>query len=144
MPFDRQPVLQGDLLLLRPLQAADFPALYAVAADPLIWEQHPAKNRYQEAVFQQFFQEALESGGALIAIDRADDRIIGSSRFHPNLRDGDLRLRAGGGSRAHRGRYKVGLVLAAFACRWGIYWVNPGGATAPRPPRVPELVCSRS
>src|SRR5262245_6813730 len=82
MPFDRQPVLQGELALLRPLQADDFPALRAVAADPLIWEQHPAKDRYQEAVFRQFFQEALESGGALIAIDRADDRVIGSSRFH--------------------------------------------------------------
>src|SRR5205814_9044541 len=56
--------------------------LYAVAADPLIWEQHPAKTRYQEAVFKQFFQEALDSGGALVAIDRVDGRIIGSSRFH--------------------------------------------------------------
>ena len=82
MPFDLQPVLRGELLLLRPLQAADFSDLYAVAADPLIWEQHPARTRYQEAVFKQFFQEALESGGALVAIDRADDRIVGSSRFH--------------------------------------------------------------
>src|SRR5690348_5404746 len=82
VPFDRQPVLQGRLVLLRPLQAADWHDLYAVAADPLIWEQHPAKDRYKEAVFRQFFQEALASGGALIAIDRADARIIGSSRFH--------------------------------------------------------------
>ena len=80
--FDRQPILTGDLLLLRPLQAADFADLYAVAADPLMWEQHPAKTRYQEAFFKQFFQEALESGGAFVAIDRADDRIVGSSRFH--------------------------------------------------------------
>jgi N-acetyltransferase len=80
--FDGQPVLQGQLVLLRPLQAADYQDLYAVAADPLIWEQHPARDRYQEAVFRRFFQEALESGGALIAIDRADSRIIGSSRFH--------------------------------------------------------------
>src|SRR5262249_45242956 len=82
MPFDRQPVLEGALVLLRPLQAADFPALRIVAADPLVWEQHPAKNRYQEAVFKQFFQEALESGGALGALDRADNHVIGSSRFH--------------------------------------------------------------
>jgi len=82
MPFDRQPILQGELLLLRPLQAADFSGLYAVAADPLIWEQHPDKTRSQEAGFKQFFQESLESGGALIAIDRVDGRIIGSSRFH--------------------------------------------------------------
>jgi len=80
--FDGQPVLQGKLVLPRPLQAADYRDLYAVAADPLIWEQHPAWDRYQEAVFKRFFQEALESGGALIANDRADGRIIGSSRFY--------------------------------------------------------------
>jgi hypothetical protein len=35
MPFDRQPVLSGDLIALRPLRAEDYTALYAVAADPL-------------------------------------------------------------------------------------------------------------
>ena len=29
-----------------------------------------------------FFREALDSGGALIAVDARDGRIIGSSRFH--------------------------------------------------------------
>jgi RimJ/RimL family protein N-acetyltransferase len=82
MPFDFQPCLTGDLLELRPLCADDFRALYAVAADPLIWEQHPSKDRYQEEVFQVFFREALESRGALIALDRQDGRVIGSSRFH--------------------------------------------------------------
>jgi RimJ/RimL family protein N-acetyltransferase len=74
--------LKGDLLELRPLRAEDFRDLYAVAADPLIWEQHPCKDRYQEAVFTAFFSEALASGGALIALDRKDGRVIGSSRFH--------------------------------------------------------------
>jgi len=53
-----------------------------VAADPLIWEQHPAKDRYQQEQFRVFFREALESGGALVAIDTKDGRVIGSSRFH--------------------------------------------------------------
>ena len=53
-----------------------------MAADPLIWEQHPAKDRYQEEQFRVFFREALESGGALVAIDTKDGRAIGSSRFH--------------------------------------------------------------
>jgi RimJ/RimL family protein N-acetyltransferase len=53
-----------------------------VASDPLIWEQHPVRNRYKEDVFRIFFTEALESGGALTAIDRKDGQIIGSSRFH--------------------------------------------------------------
>src|SRR5207244_6686294 len=43
---------------------------------------HPAKDRYQEEQFRVFFREALESGGALVAIDTKDGRVIGSSRFH--------------------------------------------------------------
>src|SRR5262249_26958338 len=82
MPFDPQPTLQGELLLLRPLRSDDFPALYAVASDPLIWEQHPASDRYKEEVFREFFREAMESGGAFIAIASKDGRVIGSSRFH--------------------------------------------------------------
>jgi len=80
--FDRQPLLRGELLELRPLQADDFEALFRVAADPLIWEQHPERNRYQEATFKAFFAEALASGGALVAIDRANGQVIGSSRYH--------------------------------------------------------------
>src|SRR3984893_744980 len=77
-----QPSLKGELLELRPLRPEDFADLYAVAADPLIWEQHPANDRYKEEVFKAFFREALQSGGALIAIDSKDGRVIGSSRFH--------------------------------------------------------------
>ena len=82
MPFDLQPFLKGELLELRPLRPDDFPVLYGVAADPLIWEQHPASDRYQEEVFREFFRGALESGGALVAIDVSDGQIIGSSRFN--------------------------------------------------------------
>ena len=82
MPFDPQPCLTGDLLELRPLRAEDYRALFAVAADPLIWEQHPCKDRHQEEVFKVFFREALESGGALLALARKNGRAIGSSRFH--------------------------------------------------------------
>jgi N-acetyltransferase len=82
MPFDLQPVLKGELLELRPLRPEDFPELYWVASDPLIWEQHPSNDRYKEEVFREFFREALESGGALVALDSRDGRIIGSSRFH--------------------------------------------------------------
>lgn len=82
MPFDLQPTLVGELLVLRPLRAQDFPDLYAVASDPLIWEQHPASDRWKEAVFQELFRESLESGGALTAIDRKTGAVIGSSRFH--------------------------------------------------------------
>lgn len=82
MPFDRQPTLTGPRLLLRPLTTDDWQALYAVASDPLIWEQHPQRNRWELEVFRTFFDEALASGGALVAIDRANGLVVGSSRFH--------------------------------------------------------------
>jgi N-acetyltransferase len=82
MPFDAQPVLRGERLELRPLRAEDWQALYAVASDSLIWEQHPARNRHELEAFRAFFDEALASGGALVVIDRANGLIIGSSRFH--------------------------------------------------------------
>jgi len=82
MIFDLQPTLEGKLLRLRPLQPEDWDDLYAVAADPLIWEQHPKRDRYKEEIFREFFREALESRGALIAVDSKDGRVIGSSRFH--------------------------------------------------------------
>jgi RimJ/RimL family protein N-acetyltransferase len=82
MPFDLQPVLKGELLELRPLRPEDFDALFAVASDPFIWEQHPASDRYKPEVFASFFRGALESGGAFVALDRKDGRVIGSSRYH--------------------------------------------------------------
>ncbi len=82
MRFELQPVLKGELIELRPLRAEDYDALYAVSSDPLIWEQHPNRERYKEEVFKEFFREALESGGTLVVIDRQDGRIIGTSRFH--------------------------------------------------------------
>jgi RimJ/RimL family protein N-acetyltransferase len=79
--MDRQPVLTGERLLLRPLRAEDWDALYAVASDPLIWELHPAHDRWQEPVFRSFFANALAHGGAVAVIDRASGAMIGSSRW---------------------------------------------------------------
>lgn len=81
MPFDLQPTLTGELLELRPLRPEDFEALYAVASDPLIWEQHPHWDRYKRDVFEKFFDDAMESGGAFIVIDRRTGVPIGSSRY---------------------------------------------------------------
>ena len=67
---------------LRPLLASDFATLYAVASDPLVWEQHPASDRHEHAVFSDFFRESLASGGALLVEDSRSGRAIGSSRFH--------------------------------------------------------------
>ena len=58
----------------------DFDALFKAASDPLIWEQHPENDRYQRAVFERFFDGAIESKGAFAVIERKSGRIIGSSR----------------------------------------------------------------
>jgi RimJ/RimL family protein N-acetyltransferase len=63
------------------LRPEDWDDLYAVASDPLIWEQHPNSDRYKEDVFREFFREALESSGALIVIDSRSKQVIGSSRY---------------------------------------------------------------
>ena len=81
MSFDLQPHLRGELIELRPLTPADWPDLFAVASDPLIWEQHPESDRYKEDFFKIFFSDALESGGAFVIVDPKNQQIIGSTRF---------------------------------------------------------------
>lgn len=74
--------------------------MYAVARDPLIWEQHPARDRWKEHVFRKYFEEALNEvgprdargdaidgaaagrGGAFAVIERSSGRIIGCTRYH--------------------------------------------------------------
>jgi RimJ/RimL family protein N-acetyltransferase len=79
--FDLQPHLVGELVELRPLRPDDWEDLFSVASDPLIWEQHPASDRYKQEVFKEFFREALQSKGAFVALERRTQKIIGSSRY---------------------------------------------------------------
>jgi N-acetyltransferase len=82
MGFELQPRMKGKLVELRPLAAEDFEELYAVAADPLIWEQHPDSDRYKREVFRDYFRGGLEGGGAFVVLDVKDGKMIGSSRYH--------------------------------------------------------------
>ena len=74
--------LQNELIALFPLKEEDFEDLYTVASDPLVWEQHPNKWRYQREVFQNFFEGALLSLGAFLIRDKATNEIVGCSRFY--------------------------------------------------------------
>lgn len=94
MPFDAQPTLTSELLKLRPLREEDFGSLYAVASDPLIWEQHPASNRHELQVFREFFREAMASGGALLVTDAGTGAVIGSSRYN-DLREAESQVEIG-------------------------------------------------
>jgi RimJ/RimL family protein N-acetyltransferase len=79
--MDLQPTLQNELVLAIPLLQEHFELLYAAASDPLIWEQHPNKNRYQLADFTNYFEGAMKSGGAFLIKNTATDEVIGSTRF---------------------------------------------------------------
>lgn len=76
-----QPILQNNLVIAQPLQENDFEALYSAANDPLIWEQHPNKNRYQRKEFENYFEGAIKSGGAFLVKDAVTNEVIGSSRY---------------------------------------------------------------
>ena len=103
----RQPTLTGERLLLRPLAAGDWDALYAVASDRLIWELHPAHDRRQEPVFREYFANALKFKGAVVVIDRASGAIIGSSRWQ--------------GFDAERSSVEIGWTFLARS-HWGGTW----------------------
>ena len=83
MNVNWQPHLENDLLILRPLKAEDFDALFKVASDPLIWEQHPAKNRSTKEGFELYFNEGLATNSAFTVIDKKSGDVIGSTRFFP-------------------------------------------------------------
>ena len=82
MDFNIQPTLANELIKITPLQNDDFERLYEVASDPLIWEQHPNKNRYQREVFENFFKGAMESKGAFLVTAITTGKVIGSSRYY--------------------------------------------------------------
>ncbi len=82
MNFEPQPTIQNELVSIRPLKAEDFEMLYQVANDPLLWEQHPNPDRYKRDVFQNFFNGAMESGGAFFVTETTTGETIGSSRYY--------------------------------------------------------------
>lgn len=81
-----QPVhLANETVYLKPLAATDFEELYAVASDPLVWEQHPNPDRYKKDVFQTYFEGALASCGALLILSSRDHAIIGCTRYYDHF-----------------------------------------------------------
>lgn len=81
--FNLQPeILENDLIKLIPLEESHYEALYKVASDPLIWEQHPIKNRYKKEIFKPFFDTAINSKGAFLIVNKNNKEIIGTTRFY--------------------------------------------------------------
>jgi RimJ/RimL family protein N-acetyltransferase len=89
--MDLQPAhLRNQYVILTPLAGEDFEPLYAVASDPLIWEQHPNPDRYKRDVFSTYFKGAIESGGAFLIKNADTEEVIGCTRYYdhiPELRE---------------------------------------------------------
>lgn len=81
--FDPQQQLAGVRTYLRPLQEADYPALFAAAGDPAIWAGHPVKDRYRADVFTPYFGQLLASGGTLVVREQGTNEVVGCSRYYP-------------------------------------------------------------
>jgi RimJ/RimL family protein N-acetyltransferase len=79
---DFQPTLHGETVTIRPISAADWAELFAAGSDPEIWKVHPARKRYTEPVFREYFDGALCSKMGFVFVERASGRLIGSSRYH--------------------------------------------------------------
>jgi len=82
MNFSIQPTLRNEKAILEPLREEDFPRLYALAADPKVWEQHPNNDRWKEDVFRLFFEGAMKSKGAFVVVDAASGAAAGCTRFY--------------------------------------------------------------
>ncbi|THF51718.1 GNAT family N-acetyltransferase [Flavobacterium supellecticarium] len=82
MLFSIQTPLENDKVGLYPLQETDFASLFALASDPKVWEQHPNKDRWKEAVFRVFFDGAMQSKGAYKIVDKTTGEVAGCTRFY--------------------------------------------------------------
>jgi N-acetyltransferase len=82
MSINLQPTLENQIIKLCPLEEKDFNILYAAAADPEIWQQHPNKDRWKKEVFRTYFEGAIQSKGAFRVIDKTTGLTIGSTRFY--------------------------------------------------------------
>ena len=80
--------LETNLFSLIPLDQSHYDELYAVASNPIIWEQHPEKNRWEEANFVKFFQKAVHNDcGCFTILDKNSNKFIGSTRFYSSTED---------------------------------------------------------
>ena len=131
MNLNLQPFLENDVLALRPMVQLDFDALYSVASDPLIWEQHQNIDRHIRVNFTKFFNESIAAKGALVIIDARTKKIIGSSRF--KIRDESHSVveigwsfldRSYWGGDYNREFKKLMINYALQYCKYVVFYVN--------------------
>ena len=75
--------LQAENFSLVQTKRADFESLFQVASDPLIWEQHPAQDRWRREVFSGFFEDGLSNDlGCYTIVNSESQAVIGCTRFY--------------------------------------------------------------
>ena len=75
--------LETNSFSLEQTTSSDFEPLYGVASNPVVWEQHPEKDRWKRPVFSAFFQGAIENDlGCFTIRDKSAGIVIGSTRFY--------------------------------------------------------------
>jgi N-acetyltransferase len=128
---DFRPTLVGPTVIIRPISANDWPDLFAAGSDPEIWKVHPVPNRYTEPEFRKFFDGAVNSKMGFVFVDRATDRLIGSSRYYgyePELSEIEIGwtfiVRSHWGGRANREVKRLMLDHAFTFVDTVIFWVG--------------------
>ena len=75
--------LETNAFSLEQTTSLDFDLLYEIASNPVVWEQHPEKDRWKRPVFSAFFQGAMENDlGCFTIRDKSAGIVIGSTRFY--------------------------------------------------------------
>jgi RimJ/RimL family protein N-acetyltransferase len=77
--------LEGDVVVLEPLEQRHAAGLFAASRDPAIWRWLP-RERPDRAAFEALVAEAVAAGaagveGPFATLDRASGRAIGSTRY---------------------------------------------------------------
>jgi RimJ/RimL family protein N-acetyltransferase len=75
-------LLEDNLIKLVPLSENDFENLYQLASDPLIWEQHPTRDRYKKEIFKIYFDSAIASASAFLIIHKDSNELVGCTRYY--------------------------------------------------------------
>jgi N-acetyltransferase len=128
---DFQPTLVGPTITVRPVRADDWSELFAAGSDPEIWKVHPVPDRHTEAGFRKFFDCAVTSKMGFAFVDRATDKLIGSSRYHghePELSEIEIGwtflARSHWGGRANREVKRLMLDHAFTFVDTVVFWVG--------------------
>ena len=82
--MDFQPLLQDEIVQVRPLEKIDFQGLFTHANDPTVWDQLPRRARQRHTLrgFEQFFNNLLATGTAFCIVDRHTNLPIGTTKYY--------------------------------------------------------------